>query len=395
MLRLFLLLFPLLAVAGESVESIGLSTDSGIQFMCSSARLARIESGMDAYLSSLGISPGLYVKNIHNATLRYTLNTPETDFNTLDFKDRPEYRLHDEALRLPDARGRRQKISTVSRKEIMLSLLQHGRLTEFDGEACDIEALKDHVGIRQNIVAWSEHLHWVWPDGGYARWNRKYWLQGTPKAGYPLYEALNDVFVNQRKYSIGCYTATKLVVIQGVLDYYRRIKQSPEQSALIEDRLNADHEPLAGIEPARMWAFEKGFDPQDMNLPGKLLKIKYGVMPMNFVPGDWVYFLNTDAISHEKTGYEGSNAIYLGRDKFDDYYDDNHHSYSYFQKLDSVYQWRNGVFSRSRDFEKIKPLSPEDVARLSRSPDEGGLLKSIRVTPYFFAFEQLPVRTDP
>lgn len=393
MLKFCAVLFPLLALAGEPNEISPPASDSGVIFSCEPEKLRRVESGMDAYLSSLEIATDLYVKEAGSGFLRYTLNTPATDFNTLDFKGRAEFNISDERISLPEGRGRARKISTVSKKEIVLALLQHGRLTEFNDTACNIEAVKDHVGIRQNIVAWSEHLDWVWPNGGYAKWNKKYWTRGTPKAGYPLHEALNDVFINQRRYSIGCYTATKLVVLQGVLDYYRRIKQSPEQLALIEDRLASD--PLASIEPAKMWSAEKEFDPQDMNLPGKLLKIKSGIRPMNFVPGDWVYFLNTDAVSHEKTGYEGSNAIYMGRDRFDDYYNDHRHSYRYFEKLDSVYQWRNGVFSRARDYKKIEPLQPEDIVRLSESPERGGLVKSIRVTPYFFAFEALPVWVDP
>ncbi|MCX7194104.1 MAG: hypothetical protein NTY60_10895 [Proteobacteria bacterium] len=396
MLRIMLglMFFIRFAVAGPLPDLIAQAADSGIRFACPSGRLAKIESGMDAYLSSLEIRANLVVKKAGSGALLYTLNSPVDDSNTLDFNQRPELQIHDEIVTLPAGNGRK-KLSTVSRKEIMLALLQHGRLTEFKDEACDIEAVRDHVAIRQNIVAWAENLTWIWPDGGYAKWNNRYWQNGTPRTNHPLHEALNDVFMNQHKYSIGCYTATKLVVMQGVLDYYRRIKRSPDQLELVEDRITFDKDPLVSIEPAKMWAFEKGFDPQDMNLPGKLLKIKQDVMPMNFVPGDWIYLLNTDPVSNAKTGYEGSNAIYLGRNKFDDYYNDNHHSYSYFQKLDEVYQWRNGVFSRSRDFQKIKPLMAQDLERLSRPPAKGGLLKTLRVTPYFFAFEDLPVLAEP
>ena len=91
-----------------------------------------------------------------------------------------------------------------------------------------------------------------------------------------------------------------------------------------------------------------------------------------------------------RTGREGSNPIYLGRNKFADYFNDNDHAYTYQQKADEVYQWRNGVFSRSRDFAKIKPLSPPDMERLSRTPEEGGILRDIRVFPYFFGYEALP-----
>jgi len=373
------------------------STDEGIRFSCKPVQLETIESHMDTYLTSLGVAPDWVVKKADrtNGVVVYTLNTPKEDSNTLDLKDRAELQIHDDIVRLPTKHGTEKKVHTVSRKEILLALLQHGRLTEFKKDACDVEALKDHVGIRQNTVAWTENLNWVWPNGRSAKWNKKYWKRGTPKPGFPLHEAINDVFINQNKYAIGCYTATKLVVIQGTLDYYRRIKKDPEKQKLLENRLSIDKEPLVDIEPGKMWDFEKGFDPQELNRPGKLLKIEYGAAPKNFVPGDWTYFLNTDPVTYEKTGYEGSNAIYLGRNKFDDYYNDNNHSYTYQQKVDEVYQWRNGVFSRSRDFAKIKPLSPGDIERLSKTPAEGGILTDIRVTPYFFGYEALPVWVAP
>lgn len=373
------------------------ASDEGVRFSCRTDQLGNIESGMDTYLALLGIGPHLLVKKIDRTKgfAVYTLNTPGEDSNTLDLKARPELQIQDEIVSLPSQHGKKKNIQTVSKKEIVLALLQHGRLTEFKGGACDIEALKDHVGIRQNTVAWSENLQWIWPNGGSAQWHRKYWKRGTPKPGHPLHEAMNDLFMNQHQYSIGCYTATKLVVIQGVLDYYRRIKQDPVQQNLLEQRLAFNKEPLVGIEPRRMWHFEKDFDPQELDRPGKLVKIGYGAAPKNFVPGDWVYFLNSDPVSYRKTGYEGSNAIYLGRNKFDDFYNDNNHSYTYEEKLDEVFQWRNGVFSRSRDFAKVQALTVENIALLGKTPATGGLLTDMRVSTYFFGYEALPVLAAP
>jgi hypothetical protein len=379
------------------VEQNSATPDEGIRFSCKPGQLEIIEPDMEAYLTSLGIAPDLVVKKSDrpNGVVVYTLNTPKEDHNTLDLKRRPELQIHDDIVHLPTKHGKKRKVHTVSKKEILLALLQHGRLTEFKEDACNMEALKDHVGIRQNTVAWAEKLKWIWPDGNSAKWNKKYWKRGSPKPGFPLHEAINDAFMNQNQYSIGCYTASKLVVIQGTLDYYHRIKKDPATLKLLEDRLSIDKEPLVDIEPGKMWAFEKGFDPQELNRPGKLLKIEYGAAPTNFVPGDWSFFLNTDPITYEKTGYEGSNAIYLGRNKFDDYYNDHNHSYTYEQKLDEVYQWRNGVFSRSRDFAKIKPLTPQDMKRLRKTPANGGILADLRVFPYFFGYEELPVLIAP
>jgi hypothetical protein len=117
---------------------------------------------------------------------------------------------------------------------------------------------------------------------------------------------------------------------------------------------------------------------------GKLMELSDDVSPDSFIPGDWVYFLNTDPKTAQKTGYEGSNSIYMGRGRFDDYYNDNNHFYTYKEKIQEVYQWRNRVFSRSRDIARIQPLSAEEIARLSVDPKNGGLLVSYRATPILF-----------
>lgn len=380
------------APGNAAIEQPGkVAVDEGIRFSCQPEQLAAIEAAMDRYLSSLGIGPELVVKKIdlaHGAVV-YTLNTPDNQFSTLDLAERPELKIHDDIVSVPAKYGKHRSIPVVSKKEIVLALLQHGRLTEFKGRACNIAALQDHVGIRQNTVAWAENLNWVWPDGDYARWNNKYWQRGTPRPGVPLHKALSDVFLNQERYSFGCYTATKLVMMRGTLDYYRRIRKDPARLQLVENLLSIDNDPLVNIEPAAMWSFEKSLNPQERNRPGKLLKISHRIAPRNFVPGDWIYLLNTDPVSYNKTGYEGSNAIYLGRNRFDDYYNDNNHSYTYQQKIDEVYQWRNGVFSRSRDFAKIKPLTAQDIEQLSRTPAEGGILTDMRAFPYFFGYEKV------
>lgn len=385
LLGLLLSIFPLSGPAKAMVPT----SEEGLSFVCPDAELAVVEPEVDTYLQSLGVSLSWVHKHKHHDTLTYTLATAASDTSTLDLAQR-NYDVGVEEVQLPASKGRTTTVQTVSRKEIALALLQHGRLTTLQGSACNAQALKEHIELRQNTVAWAERLEWDWPDGGAAKWNKRYWNKGTPRPGAPLSEAVNDAFVNQAQYGIGCYTATKLVFLQGVLDYYRRVHPNPEKLAMIEARLRLGGEPLEDVEPGRMWSFEKDFDNKELTRPGKLLSIQYHVAPQNFVPGDWLYFLNTDEKTYQKTGYEGSNAIYLGRNRFDDYYNDNHHAYAYRQKLDEVYQWRNGVFSRIRDAAKVKPLTDADVLRLSAPPSEGGLLNDFRVIPYFFGYAALP-----
>ncbi len=384
---LFLLGFFLEAFsANQTSATKPYYVNEGVSFACDAASLSQIKFDMNAYLVSLGIAAKLVVTNVDiaNSRLTFTLNTPTHDADTLQLKSKSEYAIRHGIVRIPDEHGKLQRIITVSKKEILLALLQHGRLTEFSGSNCNVNALKEQVNLRQNIVAWAERLNWIWPDGEAAEWNAKYWHKGTPHAKVALHIAFGDAFKHQRKYAIGCYTAAKLVMVQGVLDYYRRIKQNKYQQNLVEAQLLLDNEPLVNIEPGEMWSFESDFDPQKRMQRGKILTIQYKVAPLNFVPGDWAYVLNTDPVSAQKTGYEGSNAIYLGRNKFVDFYNDNHHAYSYKQKLDEVYQWRNGVFSRRRDAAKIKPLSSEDYQRLGQSPAKNGLVQSFRVFPKNF-----------
>lgn len=356
-----------------------------VLFRCPSNALV-LQRALPAYLKALKIPAHLVVQKMDKAsgTLTLALNTAREDTRTLDFFSRRDLSLSTEPVRQPIAGGRLRTVITVSRKEIVLALLQHGRQTEFKARACSLEALSDHVGLRQNIVAWAEDLNWIWPDGGTAKWHSKYWKRGTPKPGVPVHVAFRDLFLNQHKYSIGCYAATKIVFAQGFLDYYRRVKPDRGRARRVEAALMADGEPLVDIEPGKAWRFEKDFDMREMTRPGKLTRLQEKVAEGNFVPGDWAYLLNTDSASAAKTGYEGSNAIYMGRNRFDDYYNDHGHFYTWEQKLDEVYQWRNGVFSRERDAEKIEALDADALAKLAATPEDGGIVLDIRIVPKVF-----------
>ncbi len=368
------------------------ATAYGLQFFCPPVQHEHLARDMDRYLSELGIVPEHYTvhANTTDGVIRYGLNTPPGDTDTLGLHERRELEIPVKIDWLITALGTLRNILTVTEKEIVLALMQRGRLTEFSGPACTVAALRDHVGLRKNIVAWAERLEWRWPNGRSAQWNRRYWKAGTPRTGATTAIAVQDVFENQDRYAFGCYTAAKLVIVQGTLDYYRRVRGSAVLAREIEKRLLADGDPLVDIEPGKMWSFEADITEKELARPGKLLRVTFGMAPDNFVPGDWVYFFNSDPASHAKTGYEGSNPIYLGRNRFADYYNDNDHGYTFLEKLDDVYQWRHGVFSRSRDAGKIVRLNAADYANLSGSPADGGLLLPLRASPYFFGFEELP-----
>ena len=361
------------------------SARADVQFQCP-AQLAMLERTVPAYLRAMKISADLVVQtsDTKSGALTLTLAGDANDKQTLDFSTRAEFMLATERVHLPIGGEKFRHVDTVSKKEIVLAMLQHGRLITFEADSCSLDALVNHVGVRQNIVAWAENLNWDWPDGGPARWNTRYWDRGTPKRGVSAHVAVMDAFLHQDKYAIGCYTAAKLVVVQGTLDYYRRVKPNANRLHQIEKILLKDGEPLVDVEPSEMWRFEKDFDATQAARLGKLLALNTKIAKGNFVPGDWGYLLNTDVTTAQKTGYEGSNAIYMGRNKFDDFYNDHGHSFTYEEKLDEVYQWRNGVFNRVRDKAKRRALSAHGLAQLGSDIAAGGLQLDTRLSPSHF-----------
>jgi hypothetical protein len=365
----------------------------GIVYECPERNIGMIANDVLTYFRSLGITDNQInqYRNIDGGLVEFTLVDSLNTTDTLDLINRKEFDLKEEVVKLPSDTLHPKSVVTVSKKEILMAMLQRGRGSIFRGKSCSVEALKDQIGVRQNIVAWADSVDWHWPNGRAATWNKKYWNHGNLKLHNQLHEALTDVFIHPAKYSFGCYTASKLIELQGVVDYFRRIKHDPETSAIIERQLLQDGDPLRNIEPGSMWFFESSVTTQDIERPGKVLKVLQKVPANNFIPGDWSYFLNTDPVTYEKTGYEGSNAIYLGRGKFDDYYNDNNHSYTYKEKLNEVYQWRNHVFSRSRDAAKIIPLTTNELTKLANSPANSGLQLEYRAIPYQFGYEELPI----
>lgn len=369
----FLFLFYLILI--NSSFSMTFENSYGVQFNCQN------EDEKNKLITDLN-------KEFQNYQLENKINIVQ-DSNTVSFyidsnnksttMIKTDFKLFNDKVYIPTLK---KYLSIVSKKEILISLSYSGRLTSIP--SCQIKDLNEHIGIRQNIVLWASNLNWQWPDGDQASWNNKLWNSGTPHNLSQTYQALYDAFLNQRKYGIGCYTATKMVYVFAILDYYKRVSPNYFKFNLVLSSLIKDNDPLVSVEPGIMWKFEDTFNPETDNTVGKVLDIYDNISSTSFVPGDWIYILNTDKETYQKTGYEGSNAIYLGNNKFDDYYNDHHHSYTFEQKLDEVYQWRNKVFSRSRDFKKIETLSYEKIQSLKNSPDNNGLLMTTRTVPKFF-----------
>lgn len=379
--KLFLILFlftnPFYVLANQTFNT----TNYGIIFKCNSEKenttlIKELNQELNLYnLNNIIEIKNNNIDNEKTISLFLKSNLGYTEST----KIKNDFDLNDDLVFHPVLN---KHIFISSKKEILLSLTYPGRLTIID--ACNINSLKEHIGIRQNIVLWSSNLSWQWPDGESAFWNKKFWHFGTPHNLNKTYEALYDSFLNQTKYGIGCYTAIKMVYVFSILDYYKRVNPNSKKFKKVLKNLTIDHDPLVHVEPGIMWKFEEGYNVLTDNYKGKILDINENVSKNSFVPGDWIYILNTDKETYQKTGYEGSNAIYLGNNNFNDYYNDNNHSYTFEEKLNDVYQWKNKVFSRSRDFEKIEHLSDKQIQDLKNSPEQNGLLMTTRIFPKFF-----------
>ncbi len=358
--------------------------NEGVTFSCETKKIIKIENKFDQLLKDLNIKK--YVTksvDYSNGNLQYKL-TKEIEDPT---KIQTEFKLKSEKVEIPTVGGKHKKVSVPSLSEIVLAKMNLGRNFSYENDFCSFESFYDNIKIRQNTIAWISQVEWVWPDGDDAFLNKKYWQQDFKlKHNKSFTSAVNDVFINQKKYGFGCNFAAKISMTQGLFDYYKRVKKDERMVSLLEKRMARDKDYLERIDPE--------YDAHMTDNNGKLLRVKYGFYKKNIVPGDWIYFENTDPKTKDKLGYEGSNSIYLGQNKFNDFYNDNNHSYSLEEKLDEVYQWRNEVFSRSRDADKIKHLSHEQLMSLLNTPKDGGLLRDYRVTHYNFLIKNGKLITD-
>lgn len=358
----------------------------GLRFKCPEKMLNTIQRKMSYLFDKYELDSTLVkVKRDKDAgTLEFVLNTPESDTSTVDLYKRSQYKLTDEVLKLPMNDGTIKEVSAVSKKEILLALMQHGRLTEFSGKSCDVEALTDHIAIRQNISAWVEASSWKWPDiefGGKVKWNNDLWTRGDLNKGVRPSVAFADVFKSPEKYQLACYSMAKIAMAHGMMDYYTRIKPRPRIVAEMEKNLMIDNSVLDDIDPSldvdNVTAVEKGkklLDASKVTMPGKVLDGQLGVDGKNWIPGDWGYFLNPDKKSAGNSGYEGSNSIYMGRDKFDDYYHEHRGSYTFREKLEEVYEWRDKSIQ--------KPITEAMLEQLAKTPGKGGIVENYRNVPF-------------
>lgn len=357
---LFLALLSSVASAHEG-KRISVSRDAtpvryGIRFLCENEKITQIYKEMGEWLSELNIPIAKLnmEMTIDGREIQFGLDTPERDTTTLDLLDRVDLKIP----RTENVEVGGKTVEAPSRQEILLSLMQHGRLMELSDELCDVSKLKDHVGIRQRIAAWAMTPK-DWRFGvGTPTTNEKFWEKDEwcLRAGVHSADALADVFVgSQNSYRMACQKQCMLIMCQGIFDYVKNVKKDKNMLDLLD--AIAEKRPVYGIRT------RVGSSGQEI---GKYLDRAMPVAPFNWVPGDWGW-LKGDPTSSK--GYEGSNTIYVGGNRLIEA-GSGRVVGGLESKLKAVFH-----YTPNRTFD------PADLPKLLKDPVDGGILSDHRDFP--------------
>lgn len=340
-------------------------SEYGIMFACKKEELPQVKEQMDAYFKELGLPPNTIsiAQDEAAGTLRYGLNTPEDDTNTLDLKER--FAISDDTLEVNTKNGP-QKVVVASRKEIMAALMQHGRAFKLFGKNCSVDKLKDHVGMRQSIVAMTRlRKSWVFATGSGTSYNQDLWMPGyVIRPGVSAKEAVFDPFLGQTdRYRMACTRECSMLTAGGIFYHFDK-KSPPTLDKLLEI---AKNEPFNDTDPTA--------NGTTIVEEGKYLDRQFNVPWNNLIPGDWLYIRNTDEESSNVPGEEGSNTIYLGGDRMKPPIGDTEVNLE--NKIKTVYQYRA--------YSKQAPWTPDLYKRVRMDPREpDGLLRDVRDAPKIF-----------
>lgn len=345
---------------------------SGVQFNCTSQENARLLEAFNQLFETYGwTAPSLVKSHLSNdgTQLNLTLTTGDSDTSTVNLFERKEFAIRPDTDPFTNREGVFQNYQVASQKEIIASLLQHGRLTEFTAPFCSFEKFMEHVKIRQNIVKWGVRAMWKFPEDGETKTNPKFWAKDwSVKSGVKSSDAIADAFVGTYNYEIGCTKACQKIMAQGILDYFKNVSKDKRMTDHL-DKITAPT-PLDTMEMK-----VHGSSKKEMVREGTLVDRHFNVPYDNWIPGDWGWIKNTDSESAEDFGFEGCNIVYIGQGKFVVYYESDPDR-TIDEALVRVYRWR-------RD-SKEKPINPELVTEIRKDPRDGGLLRDVRDFPKNF-----------
>lgn len=365
---------PVVAVAFKPGR---IPDESGVIFVGQSDLIAKVKAHMSSLLGQMGWTANqvLTRESPGGERIAYMLNSAPGDTNTFVLSRQPQLGLGPEMITYTSRLDQKKTLALVSQKEILAAMLQRGRAFIFSGARCQVEALKEQLALRQNVVYWGLRADWVFPEDKVYRYNTgDYWqvMRGddwTLKPGIRPSQAIADAFVGRFSYQIGCTSACRFIFTHGILDFYRAVQPNPSAQSRLEQVLDP-RRPFADIAPTvdRNRAVVK---------EGRLMERHTDVPWNHWVPGDWGWIRNPDDKSAEELGSEGCNIIYAGGGFFVNYYPERPPK-TLEQAIKRVYGWRFGLDESELD------LPADLLDQLYQDPRSGGMLRDVRDYPRQF-----------
>lgn len=351
--------------------------DNGIVFAGQSDQIAKVKAQMTALLAQMGWTANQVLTRESPAGERiaYVLNSAPGDTNTFVLSQQPQLGIGPEMISYTSRLGQKKTLALVSQKEILAAMLQAGRAFLFSGPRCQVDALKEQLALRQNVVYWGLRADWVFPEDKIYRYNTgDYWQVMTGddwmlKPGIRAAQAVADAFVGKFSYQIGCTSACRFIFTHGIVDFYRSVRPNPAAVARLEQVLDPSR-PFVDIAPT--------VDHNRVVVKEGRLMERHTDVPWNhWVPGDWGWIKNPDDKSAEELGSEGCNIIYAGGGFFVNYYPERPPK-TLEQAIKRVYGWRFGLEESELD------LPADLMHHLFQDPRSGGMLRDVRDYPRQF-----------
>lgn len=186
--------------------------------------------------------------------------------------------------------------------------------------------------------------------------------------GAPLIEAIELATQPEksgRLYSFSCSRATEHVVLLGIA---RELRHG-DPALLAQLQRQWETRAIRGYEFSEVILREHGS-------PESPLPIPY------FVPGDRVWFRNTDPPSSDIAGYEGSWVVYTGSGEFSNFWKPNQ-PYTLQSKCVEIYHWRHATWRDSTGQWRLdESVVDERVERTLAQPDEVARILPLMLRTY-------------
>jgi hypothetical protein len=275
----------------------------------------------------------IFLKNIHQKILKKLENYNNIIFINKINDSLPfiSYKMNDEFLKLYspnyDTLRLNKRLELDPEKDLEKEIIYSMLLSPEPFIYPSYEEFESAVNIRINIVKNSKNAFLKFNCTENNR-PKKYWKlnknkEWILKKDKSLIDAIRKTIIqnNSNPYSFSCYRATEYIILLSLIEELYKINKP------LYDKI----ENIFRIKTIKSGKFHEIFldDHGNDNNP---LPIFY------FIPGDRVWFKNPDYKSSDILGYEGSWMIYLGNNKFKNFWQ-KENDFSLEDKLIEVYTY--------------------------------------------------------